>query len=326
MAVDLSKVQIPPEDADKPADIDNVSPGGDGEVSSNTDAGKKETKQPAADDAAGAPAGDGVPPASAEGKKEDKKEADAAGDKVEKPVEEQPAEVPPEQTALQKVEEEKHQLELDKATLEGKLEAMEKRGQITPETKKEIKSAAQIAEEAVVARYEGGWKPKDGLELNRIYAEELEKAMDAKAAAKEAQQKENNDKLDEKRDEIVKQVDAIYTEFKITDPKEQDKVANLASKWAKEGTANWSLNTLKLAAEHLQAKGEILKPATVDTNPKPTPTPAGNKADDKQDVNRKISRPTNEGGTTTTPPKKSISEMRRKTLDDIVFDNMGALG
>ncbi len=155
----------------------------------------------------------------------------------------------------------------------------------------------------------------------------MEQKENEKASARQV----DSEKLETTRKEIQKQVDDTYAELGITDQKEQDKVAEQAMKWAKEGTANWSLNTLKLAAEHLKLKGEILKPAAA-PQPKPVVEDKGDpakveekKADPKVDVNKKISRPTSEGGTGATPPKRSISELRRNSLDDIVANAVGKL-
>lgn len=349
--IDLSSVQLPPEDANKPAELD-FNPAGDEGVVNNDAADKntpllpedreglttklgpaegesqetpgevkpeeKTTKQPAVDP---------------DKKEEDKKTAPESAETGEKKddlpkdgekTEEKPAPFH-EHPDWKKTQEEKHQLELDKARLEGRIEAMEKRGQITEDQKIEIKSAAKIAEEAVEKKLGDGWKPRDQLELNRVYGEELEKALDAKQAEKTAQEAKQQEQFEERRKEIQKQVENVYTEFGIVDENEQNKVANLAMQWAKDGTANWSINTLKLAADHLKAKGEILKPKAPE--PKAVTPPDGEtKTQNKNDVNKRISRPTSEGGATTTPAKKSIGEMRRQTLDDIVLKSVGALG
>jgi hypothetical protein len=354
MAIDLSKVQLPTEDADKPAQLDNLNPEGD-ETEINAAAAGDEGKQPEtppAETKLGATEGEdrdipdktpGVDPEklAAEKKEEEdkaaaaKKAADEAGQTDEEKKAAADAAAAKEKEDKDKKEaadkdtdpekERVRKLELDNARLEGKLEAMEKSGQITKEEKKVIKSAAQIAEEKVLEKQKGGWEPKDALELNRVYGEELEKALGEKREEEKKELSEREKLFNERKIEIQKQVDDTYTEIGITDQKEKDKVAELASKWASEGTANWSLGTLKLAAEHLKLKGDIGKPKTPEPKPKADPTPE-NKTQTKIDVNKKISRPTNEGGSASATVKKSISDLRRKSLDDIVLGAADVLG
>ncbi len=343
MGVDLSKIQLPAEDANKPAELDNTSIDGDGENFSNVNENKNIELPP--DDREGLTTKLGA----TEGEDRDLIEPITPEEKPtpdttvdpEKKEEEKTAKptdttdtLPTEEKVEESTDFHKHpdwiknqektrELELEKAKLEGKLEVMEKKGLITEEKKEEAKSAAQVAEDAVEARYKEGWKPKDALELNKVYSEEFEKALDAKADAKAQAAEEQKGVVEERRKEIQKEVDGVYTEFGITQEVEQNKVADLAMKWANDGTANWSINTLKLAADHLKAKGEIGKTVTPEPKMITKEDPA---KQTKDDINKKISRPTSEGGATNTPVKKSIGEMRRKSLDDIVLESAGALG
>lgn len=345
--LDLSNINLPAEDANKPADL-NWTPAGDegadNEEVITTDPGESkelipplggdedETREPIVpptDKATSETPDSKVEPEKKETTPEEKKE-ETPEVKTETTPDPEKKEDPEKvdfhnHPDWKKREKELEETKLEKAKLEGKLEVMEKKGIITEEKKEEAKSAAQIAEDAVLKKREGGWEPKDALELNKVFSEEFEKALDAKEAAKvEATQKEQ-DAVEERRKEIQKEVESVYTEFGITDRKDQDKVADLAMKWANEGTANWSIGTLKLAADHLQAKGQIGKVSTPTPEPKPIETPEV-KTDKKADVNRKIQQPTNAGGGGGAPEKKSIGELRRKSLDQIVFDSQEALG
>lgn len=364
--LDLSNVTLPPEDANKPAELDNINPAGDGDALSNVN-GQQNNQLPP-DDTEGLttklgpsegesrdllPENQGedetpaTPPVETPEKKEAAPEGDKPEDKKEDPEnpekkEEAPAADPEkkEEAATPdadvpfhkhpdwiKMQEEKKELELKTANLEGQLEVLKKDGKITEEKAEEVKSAAQVAEEKVLEKRKGGWEPRDALELNRVYGEELEKELGNRAQAAERKKIDDDAAYAKQREEIQKKVDDTYAEAGITDEAEKDKAANLVQQWSKDGVASFSLPTLKVAIDHLKAKGEIGKaPAAPTNDPKPVTAEPEKKTQDKDAINKKISKPTNEGGATNTPVKRSIGELRKESLEDIVLRNVGALG
>lgn len=335
-SIDLSDINLPTSDAEKPAEIDNLNSAGDdsaehqdenaGEAPTNTpddqsgrtiSLGENEGEsrdlitedQKPQEDKPGETGTDGTP--TVESKPEEKPE-----DKKEEPLDfhKHPDWI--------KREEEKKKLENDLAFERGKNEALSNKDTSTPEKKEEIKSAARIAEERIRKQVADGLiDPKDELELNRIYGEELEKELEVKEQAKIEAQKEQDRILEEKRQEFTTQVNDVYKEFEITDKKEKNKVADLAMSWVNDGTANLSINTLRLAADHLKAKGEIGK--KVEVSPLPV-TPVT--SDPTKNANNRITQPSNEGGSGNQPVKKSVNDLRRRNLDDIVADFQKSVG
>lgn len=352
MGLDLSNINIPADDANKLAEIDNTSPAGD-EVEKehedtqpveNQPTETKENQPPSLGPSEGESqeSFDQKPPEL----EPEKKEANPEEKKDDQPTPPETKEDKPEEKeALQKDakpeekvdfhkhpdwmknEAEKHELEKQLAFEKGKNEALANRDTSTPEKKEEIKSAAQIAEEKVEQKYKDGWEPKDQLELNRVYSEEFEKALEEKDAQKKKEQSEQEAAFRETKAQIEKQMEDIYSEMGVTSEEDKNAVADLANKWIQDGTTTLNINSLRLAAEHLKVQGKIGQKSQEEIKePKPvvkseTPTPP----DQKKDTNSKINRPSNEGGQNT-PQKRNISELRRGSMDDIVARNAEALG
>lgn len=337
----LDNINLPPEDADKPAELDWKVGGDDtNKPQDTTENAKPEDNKPTKESLGDYEGSDRDKPEDkkdeiVDGKKDsadtstetpenkDKKKDVHPNEDKDKDEETKPAPFH-EHPDWKKSQEEKRQLEIEKAKLEGKLEAMEKRGDISEDKKEEIKSAAQIAEEAINKKLEEGWKPKDAIEVNRAYGEALERALDAKQAAKEKAANEEQSRLKDEQQKIYDQMDGIYKELGVETQADQDKIAALANKWIQEGKVNRNIGALQLAGDYLKAKGEIGKATEVKVNPKPI---VDNNEENKkrEETNRRISRPTGEGGSGK-PQTRSIKELRSKDLDQIVLEQAEALG
>ncbi len=156
--IDLSSIELPAEDANKPAELDTITPEGDGDALENTDGKKGEAAPAAADDQDGAKEKLGPTegesqedPTKIEKPAEDKKDAaPAAGENADdpnKPADKKEAEkkddaepagpaTPPDAA---KLAEQNRDLEIQKAKLEGRLEEMEKKGTVRHWNKRKMR-------------------------------------------------------------------------------------------------------------------------------------------------------------------------------------------
>ncbi len=177
-------------------------------------------------------------------------------------------------------------------------------------------SAAKIATKLVEKKVAEGWKPKDQLEVNEAYAEELVKAQ---AIVKEREESEQS----KTTAEVQRKLDAKFEQLNITDPEERKKVENQVSGWAKAGM-NVSFETFDVAAENLRLKGEIGKPK------EPTQTEESKEKEaeikkQKADANRKLGK-TKSTGDNGTAKKPNYDYLHKNDLDTIVMEQSERLG
>lgn len=321
----FDNIQLPEEDKDKTAEIPN-----EDEDPSKVDA-PDSTKQAADDKNADNPNTDKDKPDPTKADDKDNQSsdqpvvaADADKDKDKAPGKDTPFHEHPDWIKREQALKEK---ELEVAKLQGQIEVLEKKA--TPEAERETKKverqrAAVVAEQKVVEKINAGWKPKDVLEQQRVYSEFFEEELDARSQAKLEEQEKQQKEFNDTRDRIAAEVATIYKDSGVSSDADKKQAEELALKWAKDGTANWSTKTLQLAIEHLKLEGKIGKPAT--PAPVPVKDDKDKDKDNKDDVNKKLARNKNKENDPTNGAKKSYKNLVKKSLDDIVSEQQEALG
>ena len=185
------------------------------------------------------------------------------------------------------------------------------------ETEENQKSLQDQAREIVRKKIDEGWTPKDqveiSLEVNGVYTELLQKEnkLEEQKKIKEA------DALEDRRKEVAKQVDDTLDKLELKSESDREKVIDQVNKWKDKGMTV-SVATLEIAADYLKTKGEL--------GEKPAAPEKTQEEQKKEDVNRKISRPSSSGDKTNTKAKNSYKEMHGTTLDDIIIREAQKLG
>lgn len=324
----LGEITLPEDIADKPADLDTSPEGGTPGVTLETevnspvaDTTTNETKPDDKKETTNAPAGGKDTAPTTEDKPDDKdkktpvetkpdvvpaktddksKEASSSSDK--EPIDDKniPFHKHPDWI---KHQQKLAEIEKENAYLKGRIDAKP-----APE-EKPIKTARERMDEKV----KSGWKAKDQVEVIETYEQ-----------FQQEEKRERQAIVESKKQEVAQQVEEVYKETGISDVEEQNKAAMLASEWIRKGIANRSIETLKLAIDHLKAKGELSKPAPDTTTTTTTTVDADKAAKDK--TNSRISKPAADGKKPDTKPKRDYRVERSQTLDDITRNLSKTLG
>lgn len=311
----FDSINLPAADAAKPADLpaDQEDQKDQADIATDTKPTEDDASAKPNNEVDAKPSGDG---AAEDDNKQDDQPAKEAEDKGEEDKPEDKADLTP-----------FHQ-HPDWKKMQDRLEAAEKRAEEAERAASEAKTAAtanpeyeglspaQIATKEVEKKAAAGWKPKDQLEVNQVYAEELEKAKEIKAR-QDQQKQEDTTRAAERA------VSGKFLELGISDATEQQKVKDLVLNWSKNGV-NISLATFDIAAEQLKLKGEIGRPKVpTQTEESKQKEAAAKKARD--DANRKVSKnkPDGEGAKNTKP---NYDFLHKNDLDTIVQDLGKSLG
>lgn len=304
----FDSIQLPPEDGEKPADINlDVSEGDDGIG--------KPTKKIDGD----------------EDKPEEKEENLEEEKKPEVAEEDEDKKLPPfhEHPDWKKMKQENDSLKEQYEALNKELSEIKKNTATTPEEKKEIKTAEERIQEDI----DNGWTPKSQLELlqrnNEYSRQERAEREQAEKAEREQKEIQNKEKIEEQKKAMQKAVDTAVTELQLA-ADEEEKVYSLVQEWAKQGTIQVSPKTigkqLELARDVIRNQAQ--KPSDENPNQDPEPEDQEHKKEQKiearKKANSRISRSSG-SGKNTQPEKKPLSKLRR-SLDDIVLESSEALG
>ncbi len=314
--IDLSNINLPEDDANKPADIvtdQNV--GDEGVITDPNESKKVETK----------------PDDTTTTQDEPKDEVNKKDEVIAKPgddgnkVDEKFPEFHkhPDWIKMQEKAKKAEELENKLAHMQGQVDAMLKSKEITTEEKKE---ARKSAEDRIQEDLQNGWAPKTQLEIvNRSMKYLREELV-------EAQKEEETKKLSEKQTfeteqkEFTASVENVVETLKINDDG-QRKVFEQITAWQEKGILPKNLTkqnvggAIEHAYDYLSSKGLIA--STTPTAPK---VEAKKSVEEKKDVNSRISRTSSTGGSNNMSTGKRPVNQLRRSLDQIVLDHAAELG
>lgn len=307
--LDLSDIQIPPEDANKPAEIDITSPEGD-------------------DKPQDPPAAPAAPPV--EDKPADPPEPSNTPVEENKPDEESNTDTPaapsdPPADTGWKAEDGFHnhpdwkKREQQLKELQDEVERL-KTAKPAPVPSPDDNLSPEALAEKRVREAAAENPPKDQLELNRRYTEELSKINSERAEQLQTRQaeamKQGQKMIDDKLDQLS-----------ITDEADRKKVREKVQAWYKQGI-EVNVNSFDIAAENLRLKGEIKDPSKPAAPPQTEASKLQEKADQeaRDKANKRISRPKSDGKGGDKKSPISYKKLHTMNLDEIVAEQAKAMG
>ncbi len=323
--LNLDDIEIPKEDADKPADIDTSPGGADPGVADDPKDAPKEGDE------------DNVEEEETEDDKDKEEEKDSPdekdqtkeGDEEEEEDEEDPDdkeltpfhEHPDWKKMVKSREEDKTLI----TKLEGQVELLTQQKGLTAEGKE---AAVKSADDRIQEDIDNGWEPKDHLELTKRYGQYLRDDIDRQRKEEEKKQAEENNQLEENKKKAGEQINEFFEENKVVSQEDKDLVLEQVIKWRDEGyVPNPTVGTLKLAFQHLKEAGKL-----GGSQPKPKKKEGEEKkekeaADKKKKTLKKTSRPKGgDGGGERGDGKKPYSKLAQSSIDDIVTEAAKTLG
>lgn len=337
----LASIQLPEEDADKPAEINLTITEGDEGVSANdpenkeTDEAKKAADANAAKEkeAADKKAADDATKTPEQVKAESDAAAKAEEDKKLTPFHEHPDWKKMEER-LKTAEDRATQAEIAAAEAKGKADALlESKGTTTTEKQ----SAAKSATERMKEDAKNGWEPKDRMEEFERYNTYLAEELEAKEKAKTDEATTQTTEITKRREAILNSINTTTTELGLSET-ESEAVIKRTNELIQQKVITPSPDAIGAAIKYvhssMKAAGELAPAKTaeqIEAERVATEKAAADKkaAEDaaarQKNTNSKISRGSNGSNTATIPEKKPLAKLRR-SLDDIVLENGKTLG
>lgn len=308
MRMTLDHISLPEDEGNKPAEVtlndgtenvelpDNPNP--------EPDQTPAESDQPASPEQSPAPE-------QKDGSEEDGDANDNPPGQTETPAEPVNADTPwHKNPEWQQMVERSKQAQAEAEALKAQIEEL--KAQSTPPAPPvDLRDPNEIAEERLVAKYEGGWKPKDQLEQLREYNKIKDQVID-----------EQNDYRTQETRRTQESLTKVYESEGLT-PEQVALVKSKSIEWVQRGLIAEPAVIAQEAINYLKDTGAIKKAGDEPSldNPKKivkTETP-------RPTANSKISRPSASGENVNAKPQKDIRELKKMGLEGIILSHQDEL-